>query len=481
MNKKLILIVIGNVIVLAALFFVFVGQEPTEDPFDTEYVMTILDQNTTQKERLDQITLDLETAQGELERVTEQLDITQLLVDSTEQKYLVCEQQKSEITGIAPPPRIKPDINRIETPSAPNCEEELDKLADTTSKYLELETQNRDLKASVVALEESVDKLQKTRTDLLAEISELENAPAPIADTSNLDSRISNLDKKIKLLEQENRDIKFKNEQLLADNNEIKLENNQLKLDNADVIAKNTDLTAKNNQLASENIELTSNNNTITSKLNALERETTSTASVKEQLALKNSDAELQVEQLQLENSNMSSKVEQLSQEKINIVAQKEQVVLENARLLAQIEQLKNTAPKFSQPAAPAAPAVDVQALKEAQQEVARLQQWLQTPIALDKHYLGARYCEKPRREAFICVKEFLIRPNFTKTPVNPLTVRVIDSQGFVQAEGRFEPTNNTLYRLALSRGIEAPAGNYKIEYVVDNQVLTGQLIELYQ
>lgn len=109
------------------------------------------------------------------------------------------------------------------------------------------------------------------------------------------------------------------------------------------------------------------------------------------------------------------------------------------------------------------------------------LKRALNEPIAIDSHYLSARFCNKPKFDSLICVQELLVRPSFTKPPITRLAIRVFDKSGNVVATGDFKSSQTQLFRLALGRGKELPSGDYMVEYTVDNQTLLSKLVELKQ
>ena len=139
-----------------------------------------------------------------------------------------------------------------------------------------------------------------------------------------------------------------------------------------------------------------------------------------------------------------------------------EELVLKN-QLISQIQNKENT---------------ELQALKL---EIDKLKQVLNEPIALESHYLSARFCSKPKFESLICVEEFLVRPSFTKPPITRLSIKVLDKSGTVVANGEFNSAQSVLYRLSLGRGQELPSGAYMVQYSVDNETLLSPLVELRQ
>lgn len=551
MNKKLLLIVVANLIVIVALFFMVITGEENDDPLDTDYVLTIIDEKQLQKKQLDAATQELETAKETLERLTEQLDITQLLVDSTEQKYLVCEQQKSEFTGKPPPPRVKPSVEQIERPEPLNCDAELDQLANATAKYQDLEAENFDLKNRLIALQESVEGLEDERKELLSQFDNMRDYENLNDDNAAFQQRISQLQEEIKLLKQENSEAQMENSLTAQKNQDLMLQIEQLrnienpKFDTSPLETKIDDLeqtvtllmereqtalqdiellTSENTQLQAEvdklqskevpeidtslfeqeiarlkqdleslrlsNEEIQFKNDQTSEKYNNLANENTALSDENKELSSQNTDLLAQIDSLkdaqsnngESANSELTQRIVQLQQQ-VDMLRRKNTEIQDESKsemnknqvLLAKIKQLEN-----AQPVVSAQPVNPVE-LKEAKAEIVRLQTLLNSPIALDKHYLGARFCEKPQADSLICVKDFLIRPDFTKAPVSSVAIRVFDEQGFVQAEGRFTSTSNQLYRLSLGAGKELPAGNFKIEYYVDNQVLTGDPITLTQ
>jgi hypothetical protein len=110
-----------------------------------------------------------------------------------------------------------------------------------------------------------------------------------------------------------------------------------------------------------------------------------------------------------------------------------------------------------------------------------RLEKALNEPIAIASHYIGARYCEKPRFESLICVKELLVRPSFTKPPITKLGIKVFDKSGNIVAKGEFNSSQAQLFSFSMGHGKELPSGDYLVKYTVDNQTLISKLIELKQ
>lgn len=109
------------------------------------------------------------------------------------------------------------------------------------------------------------------------------------------------------------------------------------------------------------------------------------------------------------------------------------------------------------------------------------LENYLSSPIMLDQHYLGARYCTKPKFESLICVVEFLARPSFSKLPVNELEITIRDSKEIIVAQGVFESAQKQMYRLTLGRGKEVTSGDFIVEYKIDNQTLFSEAVSLIQ
>lgn len=109
------------------------------------------------------------------------------------------------------------------------------------------------------------------------------------------------------------------------------------------------------------------------------------------------------------------------------------------------------------------------------------LKETLGKPVAIDNHYLSARFCDKPKFDSLMCVQEFLVRPSFTKLPVTRIGITVLDSDGQVAAEGEFDSSVSQLYRLTMGRGKEFKAGQYSVRYEVDNLVLTSEQHSLSQ
>ena len=112
---------------------------------------------------------------------------------------------------------------------------------------------------------------------------------------------------------------------------------------------------------------------------------------------------------------------------------------------------------------------------------VLELEQAIKEPISIEQNYINARYCTKPRFDSLICVQEFLVRPTFTKVPVNRLQIEVLDPNKEIVAQGEFNSAKSQLYRLTLGRGAELTSGMYQVVYRVDNQTLQSKLLELKQ
>jgi hypothetical protein len=123
----------------------------------------------------------------------------------------------------------------------------------------------------------------------------------------------------------------------------------------------------------------------------------------------------------------------------------------------------------------------DNKELQSLRQQVDTLKRNLNEPISLEKHYLSARYCNKPKFTDLICVQEFLVRPSFTKMPITSLLVKIMDATGTEVATGEFNSAQSQLYRLTLGRGKELKAGDYMVEYKIDNQTLLSEFVELNQ
>jgi len=119
--------------------------------------------------------------------------------------------------------------------------------------------------------------------------------------------------------------------------------------------------------------------------------------------------------------------------------------------------------------------------VEELRSEVNNLKRALSEPIAIEKNFLSARFCTKPKFESLICVQEFLVRPSFTKLPITRLGIKVLNKDGDVEAQGEFNSAKSQLYRLTLGRGKEIAAGAYTVEYQIDNQTLVSEPAELVQ
>ncbi|MDT0594570.1 hypothetical protein [Glaciecola petra] len=112
---------------------------------------------------------------------------------------------------------------------------------------------------------------------------------------------------------------------------------------------------------------------------------------------------------------------------------------------------------------------------------VNKLNRAVNEPIAIDKHYLTARYCNKPKFDGLICVQEFLVRPTFTKTPITKVVLKILNSEGSTVASGEFTSNQSQLFRLSMGRGKELASGNYVVIYEVDNQLLRSDGVMLNQ
>lgn len=123
----------------------------------------------------------------------------------------------------------------------------------------------------------------------------------------------------------------------------------------------------------------------------------------------------------------------------------------------------------------------DNKELVELKALVNKLNRAVNEPIAIDKHYLTARYCSKPKFDGLICVQEFLVRPTFTKTPITKVALKVVNSDGNTVTSGEFTSNQSQLFRLSMGRGKELPSGNYVVLYEVDNQLLRSEDVFLSQ
>lgn len=113
--------------------------------------------------------------------------------------------------------------------------------------------------------------------------------------------------------------------------------------------------------------------------------------------------------------------------------------------------------------------------------QVRRLNDVLNKPIFLTKHFMNARYCDKPSYNSRICVTEFMIRPSFSKLPVTNVSVKIIDSDDNVVIVKEFEPFNERLYRIPMGRGVELTSGDYQAVYTVDKQTIFANAVALSQ
>lgn len=144
-------------------------------------------------------------------------------------------------------------------------------------------------------------------------------------------------------------------------------------------------------------------------------------------------------------------------------LAEAQEESLQKDKLLAQARNQQNS---------------EIEALKS---EVDKLKRIISLPIALDKNYLGARYCDKPKFESLICVEEFLVRPSFTKPPITKLGIKIFDKTDTLVAKGEYNSAQNLLYRLSLGRGKELFKGDFTVQYSIDNQVIRSEVVELTQ
>lgn len=113
--------------------------------------------------------------------------------------------------------------------------------------------------------------------------------------------------------------------------------------------------------------------------------------------------------------------------------------------------------------------------------KVVELENALKEPIRIEKNYLSARYCSKPKFAELICVQEFLVRPSFTKPPITQIGIKIIDANGNVVAEGEYNSAKSQLYRLTMGRGKELPSGLYRVIYSIDNETIRSKGVVLSQ
>ncbi|MFW8589377.1 hypothetical protein ACOI22_01090 [Glaciecola sp. 2405UD65-10] len=115
------------------------------------------------------------------------------------------------------------------------------------------------------------------------------------------------------------------------------------------------------------------------------------------------------------------------------------------------------------------------------QAQVSSLNTILNKPIFLTKHFMNARYCDKPSYSSRICVTEFMIRPSFSKLPASEVSVKIIDSNDNIVTEEKFEAFKERLYRIPMGRGVELASGYYSAVYTVDNQTIVAEAVSLSQ
>lgn len=113
--------------------------------------------------------------------------------------------------------------------------------------------------------------------------------------------------------------------------------------------------------------------------------------------------------------------------------------------------------------------------------EIKALKQAIAEPIFVSKHFLSARYCDKPKYEELICVVEFLIRPSFSKPPITRLGIKLLDKEGTTVITQEFDASQSGLYRISMGRGKELPAGKYTVLYSIDNQTIRSPDVILSQ
>ncbi|GLR69487.1 hypothetical protein [Agaribacter marinus] len=423
---KYIVLLALNISILLIFYPTF--QDSGDGIFETEFVIDLISERDELKEELSQIQNEIETTSTTSESASTQLAQTQALILKSEEKAERCEIEKTRL--IAAVNEASDDAQKF-AQQAKDAEAKAGNLADNAAQAERIAQENA-----------------KQAADAKAEAIKL----AQLIEATKSEARQNAEDASLAKAKAEELAEKAAKAQEAAKSS---AEKELLAKKEAQRLAK----AAKDAKAEAESL----NNNLLIAQAEA--EKSAKNASLVENATANACDA--QAKEIAMINEQLKQKDEHFLK-----------VRDENIQLQTQISQL-NKALKDEQNKVIPSSNSDEKVIAQLKERIAKLEADIENPIYLKSVYMTGRKCSNPRFEDIVCIEEFIVRPKFSKAPITDVTVNVYSPENRRVARATFASDRAQLVRLSLGRGRELTAGEYRAEFIVNDETLVsdGHLI----